>query len=192
MTVRLTSRDHELLRDLKENGAALAEELRRWFPSSSALRTRLVRLVRAGYVEVVGYHRGCRIFALGPGGKRYLGIRSNWRTRPQEALQQVTWRRCHAQLVGEGYCRVGSWHGGLVLYRKAAGPTLAVHVFITGPSARYLRALFRRHRPTLVREGVVLCVFGPDAGALQDSAARCLPILLRNLPSRISVTKADA
>jgi len=180
MPVRVTPRDHSLLLELKEHGAALAEDLRRWFPSSSALRMRLLQLVRAGHVEVVGRHGGQRIFALGPRGKRYLGVRSNWRTRPQEALRQVVWRRCHAQLLGEGYRRVGSWHGGLVLYWKAPGPALAVQVFTAGPSARHIRELSRQHRLALVREGVVLRVFGPQTQKL----ATCSPLIsLRTLPS---------
>ncbi len=183
MSVRLTPRDDSLLLDLKVRGAALAEDFRRWFPSSSAVRVRLLRLVRSGYVEVLGRHGGQRIFALAPRGKRHLGIRSNWRTRPQEALRQLVWRRCHAQLATEGYHRVGSWHDGLVLYRKASGPALAVQVFATGPSARHIRALFKRHRPTLVRDGVDLCVFGPQAYALQRSSTRYSSVLLRVIPS---------
>ncbi len=183
VTVRLTSRDRELLLDLNDHGAALAEDLSPWFPSSAALRMRLVQLARAAYIEVVGHHRGHRIFALGPGGKCYLGIRSNWRTRPQEALRQVEWRRCHTQLLDEGYHRIGSWHCGLVLYRKASGPPVAVQVFTAGPSARHIRALFRRHRLALVREGVVLCVFGPQTQHSQKPAICSSLILLKTLPS---------
>lgn len=183
MAVRLTPRDHSLLLNLREQGAALAEDLRPWFPSSSALRMRLVQLVRAGHVEVVGRHGGRRIFALGPRGKRHLDIRSNWRTRAQEALRQVAWRRCHAQLLAEGYRRVGSWHGGFALYRKASGSAVAVQVFATGPSARHIRALFKKHRPTLVRDGVVLCIFGAQAYALQRSSTRFSSFLLRAIPS---------
>jgi hypothetical protein len=172
VTVRLTSRDHELLLDLKEQGAALAEDLRQWFPSSSALRMRLVQLVRARYVEVVGHHHGHRIFALGPGGKRYLGIHSNWRTRPQEAVRQAVWRQCHAQLVAEGYRRMGPWHGGLVLYRKPSSPALAVQVFDTRPSARHVRKLLRQILPELIREGAVLCLFSPHTLVFQRSRSR--------------------
>ncbi len=182
VTVRLTSRDRELLLNLRDQGAALAEDLRRWFPSSVALRVRILRLVRSGSVEVVGHCRGQRIFGLGPAGKRHLRIRSNWRTRPQEALRQVIWRRCHARLVGEGYRKIGPWHGKLVLYRKSSGPALAVQVFATGPSVRHLRALLKGHRPALIRDGVVLCVFSPQAWALQKFAACSSSILLRTLP----------
>jgi hypothetical protein len=172
MTVRLTSRDHELLLDLKEHGAALAEDLCRWFPSSAALRMRLVALGRHGYVEVIGRHEGQRIFALGPRGKHYLGIRSNWRTRSQEALRQIVWRRCHAQLVGEGYQRVGPLPGKLILYRRPAGPALGVRVFGTGPSARHIRAILKKQGPTLVRHGAVLCIFGSQPSASQTSSTR--------------------
>lgn len=160
--MRLTSRDRELLLELKDHGAALAEDLRCWFPSSAAARVRLVQLVRARYIEVVGHYRGHRIFALGPRGKRYLGIRSNWRTRSQEALRQVMWRRCHAQLVAEGYRWIGPWHGGLVLYRGTSGPALAVQVLGARPSTRHIRTLLKQHRQALIREGAVLCVFSPS------------------------------
>jgi hypothetical protein len=183
MPVRVTPRDHSLLLDLKDHGAALAEDLRCWFPSSSALRMRLLQLGSDGYVEVVGHHEGQRIFALAPRGKRYLGVRSNWRTRPQEALRQVVWRRCHSQLVGEGYRRVAPWNGGLALYRKASGPALAVKVFTAGASARYLRALFARHYLALIGEGALLCVFSPQAQPLETSSIRCSSVLLRTLPA---------
>ncbi len=186
MSVRLTPRDHDLLLDLKDQGAALAEDLRRWFPSSSALRMRLLQLGRDGYVEVVAHHAGQRIFGLGPGGKRHLGIRSNWRTRPQEALRQMVWRRCHAELTAEGYHRTGPWHGRLMLYRKTSGPALAVQVFVTGPSTRHLRVLLRQHRLALIHEGAVLCVFGDQTPGLQRFAARSSAILLRPLPVRIA------
>jgi hypothetical protein len=170
MTVRLTSRDRELLLDLKEHGAALAGDLRRWFPSSAAARVRLLQLVRAGCIEVVGHHHGCRLFALGPAGKRCFGIHSNWRTRPQEAIRQVIWRRCHAQLVVEGY-------------RKSSGQTLVVQVFATGPSARHLRGLLRQYRPSLVREGAVLCVFSPQTQPLPPCLTRSSLLFLKPLPS---------
>ena len=183
MSVRLTPRDRELLLDLKDHGAALAEDLRRWFPSSAAARVRLLQLVRAGCIEVVGHHHGRRLFALGPAGKRCFGIHSNWRTRPQEAFRQVIWRRCHAQLVVEGYRRVATWHGGLTLYRKSSGQTLVVQVFATGPSARHLRGLLRQYRPSLVREGAVLCVFSPQTQPLPPCLTRSSLLFLKPLPS---------
>lgn len=175
-----------MLLDLKDQGAALAEDLGCWFPSSAAVRMRLLQLGRAGYIEAVGYQGGQRIFGLGPRGKRYLGIRSNWRTRPQEALRQLVWRRCHARLVAEGYKRIGPWHGGLTLYRKSSGPALAVQVFVTGPSTRHLRALLRQHRLALLREGAILCVFGGQTRGLQRLVARSSLILLRPLPVRVA------
>lgn len=180
--MRLTPRDHQLLLDLRDNGAALAEDLRRWFPSPAAARVRLLQLVRAGYIEVVEHHRRRRLYALGRAGKRCYGIHSNWRTRLQEALRQAIWRRCHVQLVGEGYGRMGSLHGGLVLYRSTAGPSLAVQVFTVGPTARHLRSLLRRHRVSLVREGAVLCVFGPQTSRLQRSTGDSSSVSLRTLP----------
>jgi hypothetical protein len=159
MPICVTSRDHQVLPDLKDQGAALAEDLRRWFPSAAALRMRLLRLVQAGYVEVT-HHEGRRIYALGPKGRQHLGIRSNWRTRPQEALRQVLWRRCNARLVAEGYRRVGPWHGGLVLYRKDPRTALAVQVFATRPSTRHVHKLTKETCPGLIREGAMLCLFG--------------------------------
>lgn len=187
MSVRLTPRDDSLLLDLKVQGAVLADDLRAWFPSSAAVRVRLLGLVRSGYIEVVGRHGGQRIFALGPRGKRHLGIRSSWRTRPQEAFRQVIWRRCHARLVAEGYYRAGPWRGGLVLYRGTTGPALAVQVFATGPSTRHLRALFKKIRPALIRDGALLCVFSAEAPALQRSLACSSLLLCRQLPT---VTRA--
>jgi hypothetical protein len=162
MPLSLTPRDHALLLDLEEQGAALAEDLRTWFPSAAALRVRLLRLVRAGYIEVVGHDKGRRVYALGPGGKRHLGINSNWRTRPQEALRQVLWRRCHAHLVAEGYQRAGTWYRGLVFYRHSSHPALAVQVLAARPSTRHIRTLLKQHRQALIREGTVLCVFSPS------------------------------
>ena len=182
MLLRLMPRDHSMLLDLRDQGAALAEDLRAWFPSSAALRVRLLGLVRSGYIGVVGHHEGRRIYGLGPRGKRHLGIRSNWRTRPQEAFRQVIWRRCHARLVAEGYYRAGPWRGGLVLYRGASSPSLAVQVFPTGPSVRHLREIFRRHRSALLRDGAVLCVFSPGTLVLQRCVARFSTLLWRPLP----------
>lgn len=157
----------------------MAEDLRSGFPSAAALRVRLLELVRARYVEVVANHQGRRIYALGPKGKQYLGIRSNWRTRPQEALRQVMWRRCHAQLVAEGYQRTGPWHGGLVLYRQDYDRALAVQVFVRGPSARHLRALLKRHRAALMRDGAVLCAFASKAWLLRTATMSDMNGVLR-------------
>lgn len=190
--VRLTSRDNELLLDLKEQGAALAEDLRRWFPSSAALRMRVVQLACAGYIEVIRWHGGQRILALGPRGKRHLGIRSNWRTRPQEALREVMWRQCHAELAAEGYREIGTWRHGLVLYRKPFGPVLAVQVFATGPTVRHLRTMVAQNRAELLREGAILCVYGSMASTIQMRLAHAPLLLCRRLPPFVTCVRSDA
>jgi len=153
-----------LLKDLRENGAASLEDIERhlWACGNPCSVEDLVAL---GEIAPVPTDLGT-VYVLGPRGKKRLGVKSTWRTRPEVALEQLLARRVRSILEASGWRREGG--GGIPLprYRRDDGRVTYVLVRARGPRSRSVRRMLSEYRTRLIREGATLVIFTPDRGRL--------------------------
>jgi hypothetical protein len=167
MWARLDQEDRwlvPLLEDLRENGAASVEDIERYLRGCGSPCS-VEDLAALGEIAPVPTDLGT-VYVLGPRGKRRLGVRSAWRTRPEVALEQLLARRVRAVLEAAGWRRDGTGSLPIPRYRREDGRAAYVLVKARGPRSRSVRRMLAEYRTQLIREGAVLVIFTPDRGRL--------------------------